>query len=138
MATRPKRKASRAAARRRVDPRILAAAIGSARVADSRRGEDILILHIEELIIVTDYFVMVSAKNKRQIQAIAADIKEYFRGAGFTGIRMEGYEEASWVLIDCGPIVVHIFRQDLRSYYDLELLWGDAPSVEWRETPSKK
>ena len=72
-----------------------------------------------------------SASNKRQAQAIAADVRQYLKDSGYTDVRIEGYEEASWVLIDCGVVVLHVFQENLRSYYDLELLWGDSPKVAW-------
>lgn len=81
----------------------------------------------------TDYFVIVSASNKRQIQSIAQDTKEALEKAGYRQVRVEGYEDASWVLVDSGPVVAHVFREDLRAYYDLEMLWGDARKVDWRE-----
>ncbi|MCD6405270.1 MAG: ribosome silencing factor [Planctomycetes bacterium] len=120
------------------DDEVRTVAVASARIADAGRGIDITVLHVEKAILVTDYFVIVSARNKRQIQAIAGDIRDYLRDEGFRHVRYEGYEEAAWVLVDAGPIIVHIFRQDLRSYYDLELLWGDAPLVEWRENDGRE
>ncbi len=119
------------AVRRKADSRSLETAVECARIADERRGDEIVVLHIEEKILVTDYFVLVSASNKRQAQAIAADVRKYLKDSGYKDVRVEGYEEASWVLIDCGVVIVHVFREDLRSYYDLELLWGDAPKVAW-------
>ena len=119
--------------KRIVDERSLAAAVECARIADARRGEEIMVLDIERLIFVTDYFVIASASNKRQIQAIAQETREHLRKAGYTDVRLEGYEGASWVLVDCGPVVAHIFREDLRPHYDLELLWGDAPRIDWQK-----
>jgi len=110
------------------------AAAEAARIADGRRAFDVVVLHVEELINVTDYFVIASAGNKRQIRAIARDIVEALEDGGFRNVRVEGLPEASWVLIDAGTLVVHVFREDLREYYDLELLWGDAPEVAWSET----
>ena len=130
MATKPKTK-RKDAKRRKADLRSRETAIECARIADARRGEEIVVLHIEEKILVTDYFVLVSASNKRQAQAIAADVRQYLKDSGYTDVRIEGYEEASWVLIDCGVVVLHVFQENLRSYYDLELLWGDSPKVAW-------
>ena len=109
----------------------MAAAVECARIADARRAEDVVVLHIAEKILVTDYFVIASAANKRQMQAIAFEVAGSLRAAGYRSVRTEGYEEATWILVDAGPVVVHIFRENLRSYYDLELLWGDAPKVAW-------
>ncbi len=115
-----------------VDVAARDAAVGVARIADEMRGREIVVLHVEKAILVTDYFVIVSARNKRQIQAMAQDMRDYLRKeARMDALHVEGYEEASWVLIDAGRVVVHIFREDLRKYYDLELLWGDCPAVDW-------
>jgi ribosome-associated protein len=130
---------ARKPAKKKIDKRSLAAAVECARIADASRGSEIVVLHIEEKIFVTDYFVIVNATNKRQVQAIAQDVADYMRKtAGYKEVHVEGRAEASWVLVDCGAVVVHIFMENLRSYYDLELLWGDAPKVEWREKKKKR
>jgi ribosome-associated protein len=127
-----KKKGRKSAAALAAEKKIRDAAIQCARIADERRATDIAVLHVEATIFVTDYFVITSARNKRQIQAIATDVHKYLRAEGFPA-RMEGYEEGSWVLIDSGSIVVHVFREDLRAYYDLEMLWGDAPKIDWKK-----
>ncbi len=106
----------------------------AARIADEMRAGDITVLYVEKQITVTDYFVIASGRNKRQIQQIAREVRDHLKKeVGYTHVHIEGLEGASWVLIDAGPVIVHVFREDLRKYYDLELLWGDAPTVEWRE-----
>lgn len=115
------------------DPAARSAAVEAARIADQMRAGDITVLYIEKLILVTDYFVIASGRNKRQIQAIARAVRDHFaKEAGYQHVHVEGLSEASWVLIDGGPVIVHVFREDLRNYYDLELLWGDAPEIDWR------
>lgn len=110
------------------------AAVMAARIADEMRAGDITVLYVEKQITVTDYFVIASGRNKRQIQQIAREVRDHLKKeVGYTHVHIEGLEGASWVLIDAGPVIVHVFREDLRKYYDLELLWGDAPTVEWRE-----
>ena len=109
-------------------------AVEVARMADRMRGRDITVLYVEELIFVTDYFVIASGRNKRQIQAMAREVRDFLaKEAGYQHVHVEGLDEAGWVLIDAGPVIVHVFSEDLRGYYDLELLWGDAPEIEWRE-----
>jgi len=121
-------------ARPKGDPAARKAAVRAALIADEMRGEDVTVLYVEKLILVTDFFVIVSGRNKRQIQAIAREVTDYLTGqAGYGNVHVEGLAEASWVLIDAGPLIVHVFREDLRDYYDLELLWGDAPKIDWRE-----
>lgn len=114
------------------DPVARSAAVEAARIADEMRASDIKVLYVEKLILVTDYFVIASGRNKRQMQAIARAVRDHFvKEAGYQHLHIEGLSEASWVLIDAGPVIVHVFREDLRNYYDLELLWGDAPEIDW-------
>ena len=121
-----------AKARGENDARLHAVAV--ANIAEERRGRDISVLHVEKAILITDYFILVSARNRRQIQAIAKDATDYLRKeAGYPNVHVEGLSQASWVLVDAGPLVLHVFRDDLRDYYDLELLWGDSPVVAWQK-----
>jgi len=107
-------------------------AILCARVADEKKAEDILIFDVRRLTFVTDFFVICSGFNKRQLQSIANDIqlKLHSHGIPWTGI--EGFTEALWILIDFGDVIVHLFDKELRRFYDLELLWGDAPKLPWK------
>ncbi len=86
---------------------------------------------MSEHIFILDYFVICSANNRRQIQAIADEVDETLskKGAGLLGI--EGYEQADWVLMDFGGVVLHLFMEEARKFYDLELLWGDCPRLKW-------
>lgn len=78
----------------------------------------------------TDYFVICSGSNPRQIQAIADEIEQRLKKQGEYPASIEGYENAEWVLVDYGDFVVHIFSEKARTYYDLERLWRDAKVVE--------
>lgn len=80
----------------------------------------------------TDYFVICSGINKRQLHAIADEIDKQANILDIKEIGMEGLSNARWVLIDYGSVVVHLFDRDARTFYDLELLWGDAPRVPWQ------
>jgi len=80
---------------------------------------------------VADYFVICSGTNKRQIRTIANDVRLKMKELGALPMGAEGYEEAAWILMDFADVVVHIFSDEARAYYDLELLWGDAPRLEW-------
>ncbi len=97
--------------------------------ADSKKAFDILILDLRRLTYITDYFVICSANNVTQVSAIADGIGEALAQAGVHPSHIEGGLEASWVLMDCGDVVVHIFDQQARTYYSLEKLWGDAPRI---------
>jgi ribosome-associated protein len=106
-------------------------AIACAKIADDKKAQDIVILDVDKISSITDYFVICSAINERQLHAIADDIDKEMKKVSVKKLGMEGYREGKWVLIDYGDFIVHIFEKEIRSYYDLELLWGDAPKVTW-------
>ena len=96
-----------------------------------KKGEDILILDVEALVGYASHFVICSAKNARQVHAIADHIVRQLRTAnGYRPLGIEGKDgQAKWVLVDYGDVVVHVFHPAMRSYYQLERLWGDAAVV---------
>ncbi len=106
-------------------------AVKCAKIADEKKAQDIVILDVDKISSITDYFVICSAINERQLHAIADEIDKQMKKISVMKYGMEGYREAKWVLIDYGDVIVHIFEKEIRSYYDLELLWGDSPKVEW-------
>ncbi len=106
-------------------------AITCAKIADEKKALDIVILDVDKISSITDYFVICSAINDRQLHAIADEIDKQMKKISVMKYGMEGYREAKWVLIDYGDFIVHIFDKEMRNYYDLELLWGDAPKIEW-------
>ena len=108
-------------------------AITCAKIADEKKALDIVILDVDKISSITDYFVICSAINDRQLHAIADDMDKEMKKLSISKLGMEGYREAKWVLIDYGDFIVHIFDKEIRSYYDLELLWGDAPKVTWQD-----
>ena len=108
-------------------------AITCAKIADEKKAQDIVILDVDKISAITDYFVICSAINERQLHAIADDMDKEMKKLSISKLGMEGYREAKWVLIDYGDFIVHIFEKEIRSYYDLELLWGDAPKVTWQD-----
>ncbi len=101
------------------------------KAADDKRAEDILMLNMKGISLVADYFMICHGNSDKQVQAIAREIKEKAAEAGHEIKRMEGFDEARWVLIDLGDVVAHIFHRDERGYYNLERLWGDAPLEEF-------
>lgn len=105
----------------------------AARAADDKLGADTTVIAVGEVLSITDHFVITSGNNARQVRAIAEEVEAAVAGAGGPRpTRIEGREDAEWVLLDYGPFVVHVFHQETRAYYDLERLWSDCPRVEWR------
>lgn len=102
-------------------------ATAAARTADENRGRDIVILDLREVTPVFDYFVLVSGASRRQLHAIADEI-DHVLGDQLGDRRMgrEGYEDSRWILLDYGDLVVHLFDDQTRDYYDLEHLWSGA------------
>jgi len=110
----------------------------SARLADDKKAEDIVVLDLRGLMYVTDFFVIASGGNPRQLHAIQSAIHQEMSQRGVRPIGQEGSGQDRWVLMDYGDFVVHLFDPDSRRLYDLELLWGDAPRFEWQAPPAKR
>lgn len=100
------------------------------KAADDKRAENILALNMKGISLIADYFMICHGNSDKQVQAIAREIREKANENGIDVKRMEGFDEARWVLIDLGDVVAHVFHRDERSYYNLERLWGDAPRVD--------
>lgn len=106
-------------------------ALIAADAADAKKGIDIVIQDVSELLKVTDYFVIVTAQNRPQAEAIVEEVEKALREkASCKPIGVEGLETGDWVLLDFGDIVVHVFRPEIRDFYRLETLWGDAPIID--------
>jgi ribosome-associated protein len=106
------------------DRQLLLTAVNA---ADDKKAEDIVVLNMKGISLLTDYFVICHGNSDKQVQAIAREIKDKVEEKGYTVKRLEGFDEAKWVLVDIGDVVVHVFHKDERAYYNLERLWGDAP-----------
>lgn len=106
-------------------------ALIAARAADEKKATDIMVQEVGELISVTDYFVIATAANNRQVEAIIDEIEEAERlQAHVKPIHREGTDDGLWALLDYGNFVVHVFQPEARDYYQLEMLWNDAPVVD--------
>ncbi|MEH7353228.1 ribosome silencing factor [Neobacillus drentensis] len=102
------------------------------KAADDKRAEDILALNMKGISLIADYFIICHGNSDKQVQAIAREMKEKAQEKGYDIKRIEGLDEARWVLIDLGDVVAHVFHREERSYYNLERLWGDAPIEDIR------
>lgn len=101
------------------------------RAADAKLGERMVVLDVSDQLGVVDYFVIISGKNARQVATLCEEIEAGTKHrAGRGPLRIEGLREASWVLLDYGDVVFHVFLDETRDYYDLEHLWSEAPRVE--------
>jgi ribosome-associated protein len=108
-------------------------AVASARAAADKQGSEIVVLDVHETIVITDYFVIVTAGTQRQIRTVIDAVEESLRGMGVKPVRREGEQDAGWWLLDYVDVVVHVFGTEERAYYDLERLWSDSPRVAWDE-----
>ena len=106
-------------------------AVAAARAASVKQAEEVVVLDVRDLIVITDYFVIASGSNDRQVRTIAEEIERTLREHGVKPVRREGQHEGIWVLLDFVDFVVHVFRNEEREYYGLERLWADAPTVDW-------
>ena len=101
-----------------------------ARAVIEKKAENVKVLDLTSLSSFTDYFVVCNGLSDRQVQAIAASVEEAMENAGHKLLSSEGQSEGRWVLMDFGFVVVHVFLDALREYYDLENLWANAPRVK--------
>jgi ribosome-associated protein len=109
-----------------LDERVLAAL----HAAGEKKALNPVVLDLREIASFTDYFVIVSGANERQVQAISDEVYETLKKSGHAAARVEGYKTAEWILLDYGDFVVHVFEQKARQFYDLERLWRESKRVE--------
>lgn len=107
-------------------------AVEAARLAQDRNCEETLVLDLRELGAVTNYFVIATGTSDRQIRSLAEEIERLGESMGQRVWHVAGRESATWIVLDFVDVVVHLFTAELRAYYDLEMIWGDAPRVRWR------
>jgi ribosome-associated protein len=101
----------------------------AARAAASKLAQDVVVIDVSGQLVITDCFVIASASNERQVNAIVDEVEEKMRQAGYKPARREGTREGRWVLLDYVDIVVHIQHQEERNFYALDRLWRDCPLV---------
>jgi ribosome-associated protein len=110
----------------------------AAQFALTKKAADVVILDLQGLTSMADYFVVCSGDSDTQTRAIADAVEELMAGVGDRVWHKEGYREGQWVLLDFVDVVVHVFHKETRAFYNLEKLWGDAPVEHVEDVPAKK
>jgi ribosome-associated protein len=114
------------------DPDSLQLAVTASRRADEKQGRNIVVLDVRGVLGITDYFVVVDAPNRRLVRTLVDDVEVGVREAtGRSPLRVEGEREQQWVLIDYGDVVVHVFLDEVRRFYEIERLYRDVPMISW-------
>jgi ribosome-associated protein len=114
--------------------KALAFTIELARLAHDNKSEDVVAMDLRGISSVTDFVVICTGTSVRQMRSVADRAIEYGKRIGERPFGISGYDAGTWVLIDFIDVVLHVFARPHREYYDLELLWGDAPRLEWRRS----
>jgi ribosome-associated protein len=126
--------AGRGGTERTVDQSALDLARVIAGIADAEHGSDVLVLEVGDVLGVTEYFVIVSASNRRLVRTLVDEIEVQTREhTGRSPLRSEGVRENQWVLVDYGDVVVHVFLAEVREFYEIERLYTDVPKVDWSD-----
>lgn len=97
---------------------------------DDKKGQDIKVIDIHNVSVIADYFVIASGTNSNQVQAIVDNVEEQLGRAGFETKQIEGNRNSSWILMDYGDVIVHVFDEENRLFYDLERIWRDGKVLE--------
>lgn len=97
---------------------------------EDKKAEDIKVIDISQVSVLADYFIIANGSNRSQIQALSDAVEEKLGRAGYPIRQIEGYDNANWVLLDFGDIIVHIFDRENRLFYDLERIWCDGKSID--------
>jgi len=105
----------------------------AAQAADEKKADDTIVLDVGELLQITEYFVVTGASNRRLVRTIVEAIEESIRlEHDRSPVRVEGLSELQWVLIDYGDVVVHVFIDEMRTYYEIERLYRDVARLDWQ------
>ncbi len=111
-------------------------AVLCARICDQKKAKDVVVLNVGKTLVITDFFVIATGLNRRHVQALAADVEKEMKNLSIPKISVEGLATGTWVLLDYGGFVVHLFQPEQREYYDLDHLWEDAPRVRFEAEKS--
>jgi ribosome-associated protein len=110
----------------------------AARAASAKGGDQTVIVEVGGVLAITDAFVITSGRNTRQVKTIAEEVEAKLKSdGGISPLRVEGLGDSQWVLLDYGDLVVHVFLDETREFYDLERLWSDAPRVAWEDEAAR-
>ena len=102
----------------------------ASKAIDDKNGQDIKVIDIHNVSVIADYFVIASGTNSNQVQAIVDNVEEQLGRAGFEAKQIEGNRNSSWILMDYGDVIVHVFDEENRLFYDLERIWRDGKVLE--------
>jgi ribosome-associated protein len=121
-----------------IDDDTLALARTAARAADDKQGADIRIIDVSAVLPIVGLFVVTSAGNPRLVRTIAGEVEDRVRlEHRRSPVRTEGLSESQWILLDYGDVVVHIFAEETRRFYEIERLYRDRPNHDWHKSPEK-
>ena len=110
----------------------------AAQAASAKGGDETVIIEVGAVLAITDAFVITSGRNTRQVRTIAEEVEARLKvDGGISPLRVEGLSDSHWVLLDYGDLVVHVFLDETREFYDLERLWSDAPRVAWEDEAAR-
>jgi len=112
---------------------ILNAVRSAAKIADEKKADYVKILDMRSRLIITDYFIIISAKNTRLTQRIEEDICFNLKKLKLYPKNINGASEGNWILIDYDDFVIHVFTEEFRQFYDLERLWKDSAEIKWEQ-----
>lgn len=104
---------------------------------EDKKAKDVRILDISAVSVLADYFLIASGSNKNQVQAMVDNVEEELHKAGFDPRQVEGYQTANWVLLDYGDIIIHVFDEENRLFYDLERIWRDGALIQAEDLKSE-
>lgn len=114
---------------------VVSWAVEAARIIDDKKGTDTRVLDVGSILAITDMFVITSASNGRLVRTLAEQVDEQLKEQfGIQPIRIEGLRDATWVLLDYGDMVVHVFSDEMREFYEIERLYRDAARISWESS----
>lgn len=105
----------------------------AAKLLDEKKAENISVIKIDDISSLADYFVIANGRGSTHVRSLSDELEEKLKQQGVTPVRIEGYRSDNWVLMDYDSVVVHVFTQEGRDFYDLDRLWADGQRVEWEE-----